>query len=166
MCSSDLYFPTFLGRVIPVDLNGSEPVVGEEWSLLGDGDEGWRPGGIQVTGVDDAELDPFVAALPERYLATVPAESARRHFELWKRARGRAVTGAVHLRPDVPGASELVRHRDPPRLETQSVELSSKNSPDLLDSLEVQSATIDVGDSLEQLDGFLVVRLDKTIAGE
>ncbi len=48
------YFPTFLGRVIPVDLNGSEPVVGEEWSLLGDGDEGWRPGGIQVTGVDDA----------------------------------------------------------------------------------------------------------------
>jgi len=48
------YFPTFLGRVIPVDLGGSEPVVGEAWSLLGKGDDGWRPGGIQVTGVDDA----------------------------------------------------------------------------------------------------------------
>ena len=48
------YFPTFLGRVIPVDLTGSEPEVGDEWSLLGDSDEGWRPGGIQVTGTDAA----------------------------------------------------------------------------------------------------------------
>lgn len=48
------YFPSFLGRVVPVDLNGDEPAIGDEWSLLSDGDEGWRPGGIQVTGTDAA----------------------------------------------------------------------------------------------------------------
>ena len=60
------YFPTFLGRVVPVDLNGSEPEVGQEWSLLGDGDEGWRPGGIQVTGTD-AEGRLYVLMHPEGY---------------------------------------------------------------------------------------------------
>jgi len=48
------YFPTFLGRVIPVDLNGSEPDVGDAWSLVGDEEGGWRPGGIQVTGTDSS----------------------------------------------------------------------------------------------------------------
>ncbi len=48
------YFPTFLGRVVPVDLNGSEPEVGDEWSLIGDEDGGWRPGGLAVTGSDSA----------------------------------------------------------------------------------------------------------------
>jgi methylamine dehydrogenase heavy chain len=60
------YFPTFLGRVVPVDLNGSEPEVGQEWSLLGDGDEGWRPGGIQVTERDsDGRM--FVLMHPDGY---------------------------------------------------------------------------------------------------
>jgi len=48
------YFPTFLGRIVPVDLTGEQPVVGAEWSLVGDEAGGWRPGGIQVTGVDAA----------------------------------------------------------------------------------------------------------------
>ncbi len=46
------YFPTFLGRVFPIDLSGPEVEVGEPWSLVGDEEGGWRPGGIQVTGTD------------------------------------------------------------------------------------------------------------------
>jgi len=46
------YFPTFLGRVVPVDLNGDEPAVGEAWSLIGDEEGGWRPGGLAVTATD------------------------------------------------------------------------------------------------------------------
>ena len=60
------YFPTFLGRVIPIDLSGDEPEIGDEWSLLGDGDEGWRPGGIQVTG-SDAAGRMYVLMHPEGY---------------------------------------------------------------------------------------------------
>jgi methylamine dehydrogenase heavy chain len=60
------YFPTFLGRVIPVDLSGDQPVVGNEWSLLGDGDDGWRPGGIQVTGSDSGGRL-YVMMHPEGY---------------------------------------------------------------------------------------------------
>jgi len=46
------YFPTFLGRVFPVDLNGTEPEIGTPWSLVGDEPGGWRPGGVQVTAAD------------------------------------------------------------------------------------------------------------------
>ena len=60
------YFPTFLGRVVPVDLNGSEPEVGDEWSLLGSGDDGWRPGGLAVTGTDSAGRM-YVLMHPEGY---------------------------------------------------------------------------------------------------
>lgn len=60
------YFPTFFGRVVQVDLSGDEPVVGDEWSLLGDGDEGWRPGGIQVTGSDSSGRL-YVLMHPEGY---------------------------------------------------------------------------------------------------
>ena len=48
------YFPSFLGRVVPVDLSGDEPVVGGEWSLVGSEQGGWRPGGLAVTGTDAA----------------------------------------------------------------------------------------------------------------
>jgi methylamine dehydrogenase heavy chain len=48
------YFPTFLGRLFPIDLTGDVPDVGEAWSLLGNDDEGWRPGGLTVTGTDAA----------------------------------------------------------------------------------------------------------------
>ena len=48
------YFPTFKGNIQPVDMSGDIAVPGEAWSLLGAGDEGWLPGGLQSTGVDDA----------------------------------------------------------------------------------------------------------------
>jgi methylamine dehydrogenase heavy chain len=60
------YFPSFLGRVVPVDLNGSEPAVGEEWSLLGADDSGWRPGGLGVTATDTAKRI-YVLMHPEGY---------------------------------------------------------------------------------------------------
>ena len=46
------YFPSFLGHVYPVDLNGTTPVVGEPWSLVGDEERGWRPGGLQLAASD------------------------------------------------------------------------------------------------------------------
>jgi methylamine dehydrogenase heavy chain len=48
------YFPTFLGRVVPVDLTGTEPKVGEEWSLIGNEAGGWRPGGLALTATDSS----------------------------------------------------------------------------------------------------------------
>jgi methylamine dehydrogenase heavy chain len=46
------YFPSFLGNVYPVDLNGSTPVVGDSWSMIGDEEGGWRPGGIMLSTSD------------------------------------------------------------------------------------------------------------------
>jgi methylamine dehydrogenase heavy chain len=46
------YFPTFSGNVVPIDLTGSTAVTGEPWSLAGDEDDGWLPGGLQVTASD------------------------------------------------------------------------------------------------------------------
>lgn len=60
------YFPTFLGRVFPIDLNGAQPDVGDPWSLLGADDEGWRPGGLAVTGTD-ADGNIYVLMHPEGY---------------------------------------------------------------------------------------------------
>ncbi len=48
------YFPTFLGRMVPVDMNGETLEVGDPWSLIGDEEGGWRPGGIAVTGTDSS----------------------------------------------------------------------------------------------------------------
>ena len=60
------YFPSFLGRVVPVDLNGDEPVVGDEWSLIGDEAGGWRPGGLAPTA-SDAAGRLYVLMHPEGY---------------------------------------------------------------------------------------------------
>ena len=60
------YFPSFLGRVVPVDLNGAEPEVGEEWSLIGNEQGGWRPGGLAVTAADAAGRM-YVLMHPEGY---------------------------------------------------------------------------------------------------
>jgi methylamine dehydrogenase heavy chain len=48
------YFPSFLGYMYPVDLNGSVPVVGEPWSMIGDEEGGWRPGGLQLAASDSS----------------------------------------------------------------------------------------------------------------
>ncbi|MDH3439499.1 MAG: amine dehydrogenase [Gammaproteobacteria bacterium] len=66
MIDSVAYFPSFLGRVVPVDLSGDEPVVGDEWSLIGDEEGGWRPGGLAVTGTDAAGRM-YVLMHPEGY---------------------------------------------------------------------------------------------------
>ena len=46
------YFPTFLGNIYPVDLNGAMPVVGNSWSMIDDEEGGWRPGGLQLAASD------------------------------------------------------------------------------------------------------------------
>lgn len=58
------YFPSFLGNIYPVDLNGSVPVVGDPWSMTGDEEGGWRPGGLQLSG-NDAEGNLYFLMHPE-----------------------------------------------------------------------------------------------------
>jgi methylamine dehydrogenase heavy chain len=60
------YFPSFLGRVYPIDLNGSTPVVGDAWSMVGDEEGGWRPGGI-LLGASDASGNLYFMMHPEGY---------------------------------------------------------------------------------------------------
>lgn len=43
------YFLSFSGKVHEVDVSGETPTFGEPWSLTGDGDEGWLPGGLQLS---------------------------------------------------------------------------------------------------------------------
>ena len=52
------YFPTFKGNIIPIDLSGSEPEVGEPWSLLSEEQrrQNWRPGGWQIATAGDGGL--------------------------------------------------------------------------------------------------------------
>lgn len=60
------YFPTFLGNLHPIDLNGSVPDIGEPWSLVGDEEDGWRPGGLKLADTDgDGRL--YVLMHPEGY---------------------------------------------------------------------------------------------------
>jgi methylamine dehydrogenase heavy chain len=46
------YFLSFLGSVYPVDLSGPAPQPAVPWSMLGDDDGGWRPGGMQSAAID------------------------------------------------------------------------------------------------------------------
>ncbi|MBT8079936.1 MAG: amine dehydrogenase [Gammaproteobacteria bacterium] len=46
------YFPTFLGNIIPVDMNGRTPDVEDSWSMVEGIEGGWRPGGISLTATD------------------------------------------------------------------------------------------------------------------
>ncbi len=63
---STTYFPTFLANIYPIDMSGDVAVPGEPWSMLGTGDEGWRPGGIQLSGADAAG-NLYVLMHPEGY---------------------------------------------------------------------------------------------------
>jgi methylamine dehydrogenase heavy chain len=49
------YFPTFKGRVRPIDLRGDVAKVGETWNLVPEAerDQDWRPGGIGIIDYDD-----------------------------------------------------------------------------------------------------------------
>ncbi len=48
------YFPTFRGRVVPVDLSGDAAQPDEAWSLVSAEERaaGWRPGGWQLVAAD------------------------------------------------------------------------------------------------------------------
>ena len=50
------YFPTFKGRIQPVDLAGNTPELGQSWSLLKARERrgNWRPGGWQIASVSDS----------------------------------------------------------------------------------------------------------------
>lgn len=50
------YFPTFAGNVREIDLRGDQAQLGSLWSLLDPAEtkENWRPGGMNLTGVDAA----------------------------------------------------------------------------------------------------------------
>ena len=52
------HFPTFKGKVYPVDMSGEVAKVGEPWSMLTDAEvrEGWRPGGWQIGTTSDVGL--------------------------------------------------------------------------------------------------------------
>ena len=47
-----IYFPTFFGDIVSVDVSGDKPVVKDRWSLVEGVEGGWRPGGISVIAVD------------------------------------------------------------------------------------------------------------------
>jgi len=52
------YFPSFHGRIQPVDFRGEEPQLLADWNLVPEGlrSEGWRPSGWQVIAGNDREL--------------------------------------------------------------------------------------------------------------
>ena len=58
------YFPTFYGSIHPVDLNGAAPVIGDPWSMIGDEEGGWRPGGLQI-GTSDSSGHLYFLMHPE-----------------------------------------------------------------------------------------------------
>lgn len=52
------YFPSFKGRVQPVDMSGSKPALGKAWSLVSkeERSQNWRPGGWQIATAGDTGL--------------------------------------------------------------------------------------------------------------
>lgn len=58
------YFPSFQGNVVPVDLSGEKPAIGEPWSMLDADTAGWRPGGL-VPIAEDANGRMYVTMHPE-----------------------------------------------------------------------------------------------------
>lgn len=59
------FFPSYQGRIQPVDFGGDTPVVLDDWQFVPDelGDENWRPSGWQVIAASDDEL--FVVMQPD-----------------------------------------------------------------------------------------------------
>ena len=51
------YFVSFEGMIHEVDVSGDRPSFRQPWSLLDDGDSGWRPGGIQLLGLHSARRE-------------------------------------------------------------------------------------------------------------
>ena len=47
------YFDSYHGAIHVLDLSGAEAVAAPEWSVLGAGDSGWRPGGWQTIAANE-----------------------------------------------------------------------------------------------------------------
>ncbi len=47
------YFDSYHGGIHVLDLSGAEAVAEPEWSVLGEGDSGWRPGGWQTIAANE-----------------------------------------------------------------------------------------------------------------
>jgi methylamine dehydrogenase heavy chain len=50
------FFPTFHGRMLPIELDGMRPTVRPAWWLTDDDERNWRPGGLNPVAVDSAGL--------------------------------------------------------------------------------------------------------------
>ena len=61
------YFPSFKGRVHPVDMNAAAPDIQADWSLLQDNDrqENWRPGGWQIATSHETSRRLFILMHPD-----------------------------------------------------------------------------------------------------
>ena len=59
------YFPSFQGRIQPIDFRGTTPVILDDWQLVPDHlqAENWRPSGWQVIAASNTEL--FVVMAPD-----------------------------------------------------------------------------------------------------
>ena len=129
------YFPTFLGRVVPVDLTGDEPEVRDEWSLIGDEEGGWRPGGLAVTGVDAAGRM-YVLMHPEGYEGSHKDPGT----EVWVFDVGaKRRVGRIELQ--LPAITIGVTQDDDPLLVTTNI------------NLEIDVYDIDSGDYQRTLSG-------------
>ena len=54
------HFPTYQGRVLPIDVSGETLSAGETWWLSGKGERSWRPGGMLPVSADSAGLGYFL----------------------------------------------------------------------------------------------------------
>lgn len=63
------YFTTYFGRLIKVNVNDQSPVIEGEWDLINDGDkkQGWRPGGYQLSAIDQAKGRFYVGMHPHGF---------------------------------------------------------------------------------------------------
>ena len=64
-----VYFPSFDGEIVPVDMRGETPKVLTPWSLVDDIEGGWRPGGVSVISAD-SKGNLFVMMHPDGHEGT------------------------------------------------------------------------------------------------
>lgn len=64
-----VYFPTFDGEIIPVDMRNDTPQVLPAWSLVEGIEGGWRPGGVSVISAD-SKGNLFVMMHPDGHEGT------------------------------------------------------------------------------------------------
>jgi len=48
MAGGMIFFDSYHGQILPIDISGEQAAAQPAWSVLGDADKGWRPGGWQT----------------------------------------------------------------------------------------------------------------------